>query len=75
MKKLFLLALVAAMAAPAIQANIQTDIKVMGNKAKPGTCRTVEGVVNSTPAPQVIKAANHAPEAGYAEVTLAAGDV
>ena len=75
MKKLFLLALVAAMAAPAIQANIQTDIKVMGNKAKPGTCREVVGVVNSTPAPQVIKNPNHAPEAGYAEVTLAAGDV
>ena len=75
MKKLFLLALVAAIAAPAIQANIQTDIKVMGNKAKPGTCREAVGVINSTPAPQVIKGANHAPEAGYAEVTLAAGDV
>ena len=82
MKKLFLLTLsVALFGAMSLQA--QQPLKGASVKSylpagitkQADQVRTAVGVINSTPAPQVIKAANHAPEAGMAEVTLAAGDV
>ena len=80
MKKLFLLTLsVALFGAMSLQA--QQPLKGAAVKAysanvtKNAEVRTAVGVINSTPAPQVVKAANHAPEAGMAEVTLSVGDV
>ncbi len=80
MKKLFLLtlsvALFGAMSLQAQQPLKGTSVKAYSaNVTKNAEVRTAVGVINSTPAPQVIKAANHAPEAGMAEVTLSVGDV
>ena len=80
MKKLFLLtlsvALFGAMSLQAQQPLKGTSVKAYSaNVTKNAEVRTAVGVINSTPAPQVIKNPNHAPEAGYAEITLSVGDV
>ena len=71
MKKLLLLALVAAIAAPATLAGTQAVAKKV---VKAGDVRTAVGIVNSKPAPKKAPA-NYAPAEGMVAVTLTAGDV